>query len=99
MAFIGKFRARRTDIHDLATLSSAPVAQWLTKPTVRTFNPANSVTIIRTSDRTSAAITEWPTEAIRDDAELKINEVRNKVHKDDHLRMTGEMRGEIVADL
>lgn len=60
---------------------------------------ANSVTIIRTSDRTSAAITEWPTEAIRDDAELKINEVRNKVHKDDHLRMTGEMRGEIVADL
>jgi hypothetical protein len=30
---------------------------------------------------------------------LKIDEVRRSVHKEDMTRMTGEMKGEIVADL
>jgi len=60
---------------------------------------ASSVTVIRTSERTSAAITEWPDKATRDAAELKIDEVRRKVHKEDMARMTGEMKGEIVADI
>lgn len=60
---------------------------------------ATSVTVIRTSDRTSAAITEWPDKATRDLAEHKIEEVRRTIHSNDMNRMTGEMRGEIVADL
>jgi hypothetical protein len=60
---------------------------------------ASRVTVIRTSDRTSAAITEWPDKATRDAAELKIDEVRRSVHREDMTRMTGEMRGEIVADV
>ena len=60
---------------------------------------ASRVTIIRTSDRTSAAITEWPDRETRDLAEMKIDEVRRAVHHEDHSRMTGEMRGEIVADI
>ena len=67
-------------------------------PALKGFG-ANSVTVIRTSERTSAAITEWPDKATRDAAELKIEEVRRKVHKEDLSRMTGEMRGEIVADI
>lgn len=60
---------------------------------------ASRVTVIRTSERTSAAITEWPDKFTRDAAELKIDEVRRSVHKEDMIRMTGEMRGEIVADI
>ncbi|MGB3689046.1 MAG: hypothetical protein WBA02_07080 [Jannaschia helgolandensis] len=60
---------------------------------------ASRVTVIRTSERTSAAITEWPDKITRDAAELKIDEVRRKVHKEDMTRMTGEMRGEVVADV
>ena len=60
---------------------------------------ANRVTVIRTSDRTSAAITEWPDKITRDAAELKIDEVRRSVHREDQTRMTGEMKGEIVADI
>ncbi|MGB3245219.1 MAG: hypothetical protein WBB25_11835 [Sulfitobacter sp.] len=60
---------------------------------------ASRVTVIRTSDRTSAAITEWPDQATRDAAELKIDEVRRSVHSEDQTRMTGEMKGEIVADV
>jgi hypothetical protein len=30
---------------------------------------------------------------------MKIEEVRRSVHKDDQTRMTGEMKGEIVADV
>ena len=57
------------------------------------------VTVIRTSDRTSAAITEWPDAATRDAAQAAIDSVRNKVHVEDRTRMTGEMKGEIVAEL
>ncbi|MEQ9037625.1 MAG: hypothetical protein RIE24_04660 [Silicimonas sp.] len=60
---------------------------------------ASRVTVIRTSERTSAAITEWPDKQTRDAAELKIDEVRRSVHRDDNTRMTGEMKGEIVADV
>jgi hypothetical protein len=67
-------------------------------PALKSFG-ATRVTVIRTSDRTSAAITEWPDKATRDAAELKIDEVRQSVHKEDMTRMTGEMKGEIVADV
>jgi hypothetical protein len=67
-------------------------------PALKGFG-ASRVTVIRTSDRTSAAITEWPDKATRDAAEMKIDEVRKSVHKEDLTRMTGEMKGEIVADL
>ncbi|MFZ3585342.1 hypothetical protein ACOI1H_24945 [Loktanella sp. DJP18] len=67
-------------------------------PALKSFG-ANRVTIIRTSERTSAAITEWPDKATRDAAELKIDEVRKSVQTDDQTRMTGEMKGEIVADV
>ena len=60
---------------------------------------ASRVTVVRTSDRTCAAITEWPDKPTRDDAEMKIDEVRRRVHREDHTRMTGEMKGEIVADV
>jgi len=60
---------------------------------------ASRVTVIRTSDRTSAAITEWPDKATRDLAEHKIEDVRRSVHSQDMNRMTGEMKGEIVADV
>ena len=60
---------------------------------------ASRVTVIRTSERTSAVITEWPDEATRHAAELKIDEVRRSVHKEEKIRMTGEMRGEIVSDI
>ncbi|TYB84780.1 hypothetical protein [Oceaniovalibus sp. ACAM 378] len=67
-------------------------------PALKSFG-ASRVTVIRTSDRTSAAITEWPDKATRDMAELKIDAVRRSVHKEDMSRLTGEMRGEIVADV
>jgi hypothetical protein len=67
-------------------------------PALKSFG-ASRITVIRTSERTSAAITEWPDKATRDAAELKIDEVRRSVHKQDLTRMTGEMKGEIVADL
>ena len=60
---------------------------------------ASRVTVIRTSERTSAAITEWPDKATRDAAELKIDEVRRSIHREDKTRMTGEMKGEIVSDI
>ncbi|MEH6646245.1 hypothetical protein [Sulfitobacter sp.] len=67
-------------------------------PALKGFG-ANRVTVIRTSDRTSAAITEWPDKATRDAAELKIDEVRRSVHREDMSRITGEMKGEILADV
>lgn len=60
---------------------------------------ASKVTVVRTSDRTSAAITEWPDAATRDAAEAAIAEVREKVHSEDFNRMTGEMRGAVVAEV
>lgn len=60
---------------------------------------ASRVTVIRTRARTSAAITEWPDKITRDAAELKIDEIRKSVHREDMTRMTGEMKGEVVADV
>ncbi|MCA0871920.1 hypothetical protein LCL97_13860 [Seohaeicola saemankumensis] len=60
---------------------------------------ASKVTVVRTSDRTSAAITEWPDKATRDAAEAAIAEVREKVHSEDFTRLTGEMRGAVVAEV
>ncbi len=60
---------------------------------------ASRVCIIRTSDRTSAAITEWPDTATRDAADHAIEAVRSKIHAEDFSRMTGEMRGQVVAEL
>ena len=67
-------------------------------PALKSFG-ASRVTVVRTSERTSAAITEWPDKATRDAAELKIDEVRRSVKREDQTRMTGEMKGEIVADV
>lgn len=60
---------------------------------------AERIQVIRTSDRTIAAITEWPDKRTRDEAEIFIKRVRKDVHTEDHSRMTGEMRGEVVAEL
>ena len=59
---------------------------------------AERIQVIRTSDRTIAAISEWPDQRTRDEAEKLIEKVRNDVHAEDHSRMTGEMRGEVVAE-
>lgn len=67
-------------------------------PALKSFG-ASRVTVVRTSERTSAVITEWPDKFTRDAAELKIDEVRRAAHKEELLRLTGEMRGEIVADM
>lgn len=55
------------------------------------------VSVIRTSDRTAAAITEWPDARTRDDAMGAIEEVRKNVHTDGS-RMTGEMKGDVIAE-
>ena len=60
---------------------------------------ATRVTVLRTSGRTSAAITEWPDKATRDAAEAAIAAVRDKVRREDMNRMTGEMMGEVVAQM
>ena len=67
-------------------------------PALKSFG-ASRITVVRTSERTSAAITEWPDKATRDAAELKIDKVRRSVKREDQTRMTGEMKGEIVADV
>ncbi|HEY9039316.1 MAG TPA: hypothetical protein VIN05_10300 [Roseovarius sp.] len=67
-------------------------------PALKGFG-ASRVTVIRTSDRTSAVITEWPDKFTRDAAELKIDEVRRSAHREDQIRMTGELKGEIAADV
>ena len=59
---------------------------------------ATRVTVVRTSDRTSAAITEWPDRITRDTAGRAIEAVRAKVQTEDFNRMTGEMKGEVVAE-
>ncbi len=59
---------------------------------------AERVQVIRTSERTFAAISEWPDRASRDAASAAIEAVRDKVKSEDMTRMTGEMLGEVVAD-
>lgn len=59
---------------------------------------ATRVTVVRTSPRTSAAISEWPDKTTRDNAERAIEHVRATLHREDLTRMTGEMQGTIVAE-
>lgn len=66
-------------------------------PALREMGAAR-VAVVRTSDRTAAVISEWPDAASRDAAEQLIAEVRRKVHVQDGFRMTGEMRGVVVAE-
>jgi hypothetical protein len=58
---------------------------------------ADRVQVIRTSERTMAAISEWPDKDTRDAAAAMIEKVRKDVRTEDHSRMTGEMLGEVVA--
>ena len=60
---------------------------------------AERVVVVRTSDRTFAAISEWPDRHTRDAAAAAIGEVSAKVRSEDQVRMTGEMAGEVVAAL
>ncbi|NNE80125.1 MAG: hypothetical protein HKN18_07610 [Silicimonas sp.] len=60
---------------------------------------AERVQVIRTSDRTIAAISEWPDKTTRDTAKEFIERVRKEVRTEDHSRMTGEMLGEVVAEV
>lgn len=60
---------------------------------------AERIQVIRTSDRTIAAISEWPDKATRDSAAAFIERVRKDVRTEDHSRMTGEMLGEVVAEI
>lgn len=56
------------------------------------------VMLVRTSDRTAAAISEWPDAASRDSAEHLVAEVRRKVQAQDGFRLTGEMKGVVVGE-
>lgn len=60
---------------------------------------ATRVIVVRTSDRTTAAISEWPDQITRDTAEAAVEAVRAKVHTEDLVRLTGEMKGEVVAEI
>ena len=60
---------------------------------------ADRVQVIRTSDRTIAAISELPNRTTRDAAAEFIERVRREVRTEDHSRMTGEMLGEVVAEV
>lgn len=60
---------------------------------------AERVQLIRTSDRTVAAISEWSDKASRDAAAAMIESVRSQVRTEDHTKMTGEMMGEVVASV
>lgn len=59
---------------------------------------ATRVVVIRTSDRTTAAISEWPDKRTRDEAMTMISAVRKQLHTEDGSRMTGEMLGEVIAE-
>lgn len=60
---------------------------------------ATRVVVIRTSDRTTAAISEWPDKRTRDEAYAAIAQVREKLRTEDGSRMTGEMLGEVIAEV
>ena len=60
---------------------------------------AERVQLVRTSDRTVAAISEWPDRVTRDAAAEFIERVRKDVRTQDHSRMTGEMKGEVVGEV
>lgn len=58
---------------------------------------AERVIVLRTSDRTLAAVSEWPDRRTRDEAVAMIERVREKL-RTDGSRMTGEFLGEVVAE-
>lgn len=60
---------------------------------------AERVQVIRTSERTFAAISEWPNRTTRDAAVEFIERVRKQVRVEDQSRMTGEMLGEVFAEV
>lgn len=60
---------------------------------------ATRVTVIRTSDRTTAAISEWPDRRTRDEAFTLVLKVREKLKSEDGSRMTGEFMGEVIAEV
>ena len=60
---------------------------------------AERVQVIRTSERTIAAISEWPDKTTRDTAAEFIERVRKEVRTEDHSRMTGEMLAEVVGEV
>ncbi|MBT8425401.1 MAG: hypothetical protein HKM96_05055 [Boseongicola sp.] len=60
---------------------------------------AERIQVIRTSERTIAAISQWPDKTTRDSAAEFIERVRKDVRTEDHSRMTGEMLGEVVAEI
>lgn len=60
---------------------------------------ATKVTLVRTSDRTTAAISEWPDKETRDAAMDLVETVRRKVHSVDGSRLTGELQGTVVAQI
>ena len=60
---------------------------------------AERVQVIRTSQRTLAAISEWPDKTTRDRATEFIEHVRREVRTEDHARMTGEMAGAVLAEV
>ena len=60
---------------------------------------AERIQVIRTSERTIAAISQWPDKTTRDSAAKFIERVRKDVRTEDHSRMTGEMLGEVVAEI
>ena len=60
---------------------------------------AERVQVIRTSERTFAAISEWPDKTTRESAAEFIEHVRREVRTEDHTRMTGEMIGEVMAEI
>lgn len=57
---------------------------------------ATKVTVIKTSDRTFAALSEWPDQQTRDTAMRAISLLREKI-RTDGSRMTGEFTGEVMA--
>lgn len=60
---------------------------------------AERVQVMRTSERTIAAVSEWPNQTIRDEAEEWIENVRKDLRTEDQSRMTGELRGEVIAEV
>ena len=63
-------------------------------PALKGFG-ASRITVVRTSQRTSAVITEWPDQATRAPAALTLDEVRRTVKRAAQTPLTGAMHGAI----
>lgn len=66
-------------------------------PALREFG-AKRIQVIRTSERTIAAVTEWPDRTTWESAQIHIDRVRKEIRNEDHTRMTGEFVGPVVAE-